>query len=81
MLNKIDYINNDALCAKAIEDFKSLSSVSDWLFLHSVLYNSITIKPEGLPRITLSHFEDQVFSNIQKFTQLFEVVSSIFNQD
>ncbi len=81
MVNKINYIVKDSLCEKAIEDFRSLSSVSNWLILHNDLYNSITIKPEALPRITISHFEDQVFSNIQMFSRLFEIVSTIFNQD
>jgi hypothetical protein len=51
MKERIDYLIKDNHCEKAIEDFKLLESVPDWLTQYSDLYDSVSIKPEGLPRI------------------------------
>ncbi len=48
MENRSDYLMKDNLCEKAIEDFKQSSFVLDWLNQYAELYNSVTIKPEGL---------------------------------
>lgn len=78
MENRSDYLMKDNLCEKAIEDFKQSSFVLDWLNQYAELYNSVTIKPEGLPRITLSHFDGENFENIQKFAKLYKSVLSEF---
>ena len=55
-----------------------LESVPDWLTQYSDLYDSLSIKPEGLPRITSSHFEGESFQNIQLFAHLYDLVNSLF---
>ena len=80
MTERIDYLIKDNHCEKAIEDFKILTSVPDWLNQYSDLFDSISIKPKGLPRITSSHFEGETFENIQLFSHLYSLVSSLFNQ-
>lgn len=78
MTSRIDYQIKEALCQSAIEEFKTLTSVPDWLHKHSDLFDSISIKPDGLPRITLSHLGDEPFENIQRFARLFETVDSLY---
>ena len=71
MTNRIDYQIKEAMCETAIKEFKTLTSVPDWLHKHSELFDSISIKPEGLPRITLSHLGDEPFENIRQFCMPF----------
>ena len=78
MIERIDFLIKDNHCEKAVADFKILTSVPDWLNQYSDLYESVSIKPEGLPRITSSHFEGESFENIQLFTHLYELVNSLF---
>jgi len=66
------------MCETAIEEFKTLTSVTDWLYKYSELFDSISVKPEGLPSIILSHLGDETFENIQRFGRLFEIVHSLY---
>ncbi|MEI6190721.1 MAG: hypothetical protein WCP61_09905 [Chitinophagia bacterium] len=75
---RLDFLIKDNQCEKAIEDFKILASVPGWLIQYSDLYNSASIKPKGLPRITSSHFGGEIFVNIQLFSHLYETVNSLF---
>ncbi len=79
MTERIDYLIKDNHCEKAIEDFKILTSVPDWLQQYSDLFDSVSIQPEGLPRITSSHFEGESFENIQLFAHLYDLVNSLFD--
>lgn len=78
MQTRIDYIIKDNQCEKALDDFKILKSVTDWLQHYSDLFNSVSIKPEGLPRITSSHFDGESLENIQLFANLYDLVNSLF---
>ena len=77
--NRIDFLIKDNHCQKAIDDFKTLTSVPDWLNQHLELYESVTIQPGGLPRITNSNLGDESFENIQLFANLYELVDSLFD--
>ena len=81
MAERIDYLIKDNHCQKAIEDFKILTSVPDWLQQYSDLFDSVSIKPKGLPRITSSHFEGESFENIQLFAHLYDLVNSLFEHN
>jgi hypothetical protein len=74
----MDYQIKEAMCETAIEEFKTLTSVTDWLYKYSELFDSISVKPEGLPSIILSHLGDETFENIQRFGRLFEIVHSLY---
>ena len=76
---RIEYLIKDNLCQKAIDDFKTLTSVPNWLNQHLELYESVTIQPGGLPRITNSNLGDESFENIQLFANLYEMVDSLFD--
>ena len=78
MTERIDFLIKDNHCERAVADFKTLTSVPDWLNHYSDLYDSVSIAPEGLPRITSSHFEGASFENIQLFSQLYQLVNSLF---
>lgn len=79
MTERIDYLIKDNQCEKAIDDFKTLSSVPEWLNQYSDLYNSVTIKPDGLPRITSINFGGESFENIRQFSKLYETVNSLYD--
>ncbi len=78
MTVRIDYLINDNLCKKAIEEYNVDLSLHDWLTKNTELYNSVTIKPEGLPPITSFHFDGEAFENIQQFVELYNLVNSNF---
>ena len=78
MTERIDYLIKDNQCEKAIANFKTLSSVPEWLNQYSDLFDSVSIQPKGLPRITSSHFEGESFENIQLFAHLYDLVNSLF---
>ena len=78
MTERIDFLIKDNQCEKAIDDFKTLTSVPEWLNQYSDLFDSVSIKPKGLPRITSSHFEGESFENIQLFAHLYDLVNSLF---
>ena len=61
MTERIDYLIKENHLEKAIEDFKTLSSVPEWLNKYSDLFDSVSIQPKGLPRITSSYFEGESF--------------------
>ena len=50
MTERIDFLIKDNHCERAVADFKTLTSVPDWLNQYSDLYDSVSIAPEGLPR-------------------------------
>ena len=74
MQNRVDYLIKDNLCKKAIEVYNAHASLHDWLNQYSELYNSVTIKPEGLPPVTSSHFEGELFENIKQFVEIYSMV-------
>ena len=78
MTQTVDFTGKDAQCKEALEEFKSVLSVPDWLNQHLELYNSVSIKPNGLPRITSSRFDGEAYENIQKFAHLYESVNSLY---
>lgn len=78
MMNRIDYQIKDSLCEAAIKEFKMPDSVPAKLNKYSELFDSISIKPKGLPKIALSHLGDETFENIQRFAHLFEKIDSFY---
>ena len=78
MKERIDYLIKDSQCEEAIEDFKRLESVPLWLEQYSELFKSVSIKPDGLPRITSFNSDGESFENIQKFGHLYKTVNSLF---
>ena len=78
MNKRIDLLIKDNHCEKAVDDFKILTFVPEWLNQYSDLFDSVSIKPEGLPRITTSHFEGESFENIRLFAHLYDLVNSLF---
>jgi hypothetical protein len=76
MQTRIDFLIKDNHCEKAIDDFKTLTFVPDWLDQYSDLFDSVSIKYQGLPRITSSNFEEKSFGKIQLFTHLCDLINS-----
>ncbi|MFN4892337.1 MAG: hypothetical protein ACK5G0_01065 [Bacteroidota bacterium] len=73
-----EYLIAQRHCLDAIEDFRSTTSVKEWLHRHTVLYNKVAIAPAGLPAIVDSHFGGEKFEEIQKFGYLYQTVKSVF---
>ena len=78
MEERLEYLIKDNHCEKAIDDFKVLSSVPYWLSQNAAMYHSISIQPQGLPRITMSNLGGESFENIKRFARLYEMVNSLF---
>jgi hypothetical protein len=73
-----DYLIAQQHCLDSIDDFRSTTSVKEWLNRHTDLYKKVTIAPAGLPAIVDSHFEAEYFEGIQKFGHLYNTVKTIF---
>jgi len=71
------YYDNSSRCELALKDLKLSMSVQDWLNNYFILFNSVTIKPNGLPRITDANFNGTSFKMIQKFANIYETLSSL----
>lgn len=78
MLSRLDFLQKEIDCKKAIEDLKTLTSVQEWLFQYETLYDDISIKPLDLPRIISVYFEGDFFKNINTFGHLYSTVLSVF---
>jgi hypothetical protein len=72
------YLQAESECLMAIVDLKSINSVEKWLSQYEILYDSIRIKPEGLPAIIDFNFEGESFIGIHKFGRLYEMIKGIF---
>lgn len=66
-----NYIANDVHCELAIQEFGSLLNAEDWVQKHSELYIKISIRPEGLPSISLSNYKGKHFMFISEFHALY----------
>ena len=78
MTNRTTFIENDIACKQAIEDFSATRSIPLWLEHYSELYESVTIKPNGLPRIVSFNLDGESFDNIQLFGKLYEQVLEVY---
>lgn len=61
-----DYLMTELDCLAAIEQFKETTSVPGWLNQNKILYQGITISPDGLPEIIDSPMGGETFEGIQK---------------
>jgi hypothetical protein len=50
-MDKIDFQIADNFCEEALVELQSYNDISSWIINHKSLYESISIKPEGLPSI------------------------------
>ena len=78
MNQRTTFIENDIACKQAIEDFSATRSIPLWLQQNSAFYESVTIKPKGLPRIVSFNLDGESFDNIQLFGKLYEQVLEVY---
>ncbi len=62
---------NDKTCEDSINNFKERIDPDIWLKENLLLFDSISIKPEGYPSIANSHFNGNFYKNISEFHKLF----------
>ena len=77
MLERIDYIVKDSLCESIIQELKDSEFISNWLKENQETYNSVTLRPEGLPEIGLVYFQEERFDNIAQFVYLYKEMKAI----
>jgi hypothetical protein len=65
-MDKIDYQITDHLCEQALMELESIDHAY-WIQKHKELFESISIKPEGLPSISNQHYEGVNYFFIGKF--------------
>ena len=80
-MNREDYLFNDKRCEQAISDFKHSASNQRWLKQYNELYNTVTIQPEGLPRITSFNLGDEKFEKIKIFSSLYAAAFNAFYEN
>ena len=78
MKGRKDYLDKERVCTKAINDFKNVSFVHEWLNSNKGLFDSINYGPDDLPKITSFNFEGESYENIREFSKLYSTISSLF---
>ena len=65
-MDKIDYQITDHLCEEALIELEVIEP-ADWIIKHKILFESISIKPIGLPSIANQYYQGVKYSFIGKF--------------
>ena len=65
-MDKIDYQINDHLCEEALMELESVDPAY-WIEKYKQLFESISIKPKGLPSIANQHYQGVKYFFIGKF--------------
>lgn len=78
MRDSIWYHWKNQECELALEEFREINSVPAWLEKHMELFLTVTMQPEGRPRIADIHLGDETFEKIRDFASLFEKVYALF---
>lgn len=71
------YYDRSNKCQLALKELKTANSIINWISMHQALYESVTIRPEGLPTIADSNFKGTTYKDIQLFVNLFELLRSV----
>ena len=79
-MNRDNYLFNEKRCEQAISDLKLSVSTGRWLKQYNELYDTVTIQPDGLPRITSFNLGDEKFEKIKLFSNLYEAVFDAFGE-
>jgi hypothetical protein len=56
-MDKIDFQITDNLCEKALHELASTNDITAWIIKYKDLFESISIKPKGLPGIANQYCE------------------------
>ena len=78
MRDSIWYNLKNQECELAFNEFSDINSVPAWLEKHMDLFLSVTLQPEGRPRIAMVHLGDEIFEKIRDFASLFQKVYALF---
>jgi hypothetical protein len=70
-MDKIDYQIADNFCEEALVELDSAKSIESWILKHKDLFESISIKPEGLPRIANQHHQGIRYTFIGLFHSVY----------
>ena len=79
-MNRENYLFNEKRCEQAISDLKFSVSTLRWLNQYNELFNTVTIQPDGLPRITSFNLGDEKFEKIKLFSNLYLSVFDAFGK-
>jgi hypothetical protein len=70
-MSENDFYISDKTCEESIEDFENKNDKLLWLAENRELYNSISIRPEGLPSIASCCLNGKHYENISIFHRLY----------
>ena len=74
MENEFDYLIADENCKQAVMQLIFVASKVKWLKKYKKLYEKVTIRPEGLPRIINSNFNGVRYDFIIDFCREYQNV-------
>ena len=70
-MSENDFYISDKTCEESIQDFENKNDKLLWLAENRELYNSISIRPEGLPSIASCCLNGKHYENISLFHRLY----------
>jgi hypothetical protein len=77
----LDAQMNNWLCEQALSElYAEGCNMSSWLFKYQALFEEVTVKPEGLPRITMVYVDVIYFENISLFASAYEKREQFINR-
>ena len=66
-----DFYISDKTCEESVNDYKTSTDKLAWLAENKALYNSISIRPEGLPSIASCCLNGKHYENISVFHEIY----------
>jgi hypothetical protein len=72
LMDKIDFQITDNLCEEALIELASTNDIDAWLLKYKDLFESISIKPEGLPSIANQHYHGVKYFYIGEMHRMYK---------
>jgi len=69
--SEIEFLISDKTCEEAVKEFNSKTNKLIWLAENRELYNSISIRPRGLPSIANCNYHGTHYENISVFHKIY----------
>jgi hypothetical protein len=84
MKDILEYIISDSRCESAIQEYSFSESTEEWVYKNIELFNTISIRVDGLPSIASCNYQGRHFENIKEFHSFFrkamEVIDDPFDE-
>jgi hypothetical protein len=75
----IAYVINDSRCKEAFHSYFNTPNIERWVFQNMELFNTISIRVDGLPSIASCNYQGKHFENIKEFHSFFRKAMEVMD--